>query len=91
MRPGRIPRKEKDMTWIESHDTPKEHPKARKAARLLGIGVPQMIGHLHCLWCWCANYVQDGGLSPFGAEEIAAVVAFGNRKKIADWLESRKK
>lgn len=57
--------------WIESHDSLKEHPKTRKASRLLGITVPQMIGHLHCLWWWCANYVPDGDLSNYSDEDIA--------------------
>ena len=57
--------------WIESHDSLKEHPKTRKASRLLGITVPQMIGHLHCLWWWCANYVPDGDLSNYSEEDIA--------------------
>ena len=34
------------MAWIEAHQELRNHPKTKKAARLLGISRPQMIGHL---------------------------------------------
>lgn len=57
--------------WIESHQTLREHPKARKLAILLGVSVPAAIGHLHCLWWWAMDYAQEGDLSRFDAEDIA--------------------
>lgn len=59
------------MAWIESHQTLVRHPKTRKAARMLGIGIPQMIGHLHCLWYWAFDYAQDGNLTPYENADIA--------------------
>ena len=34
--------------WIKSHQTLKGHPKMKRLTRLLGVKVPQAIGHLHC-------------------------------------------
>lgn len=51
------------MTWIESHQELGRHPKTRKAARLLGISAPTMVGHLHYLWWWAMDFAQDGDLT----------------------------
>ena len=59
------------MAWIESHDTLARHPKTRRAARALGVSVPTMIGHLHCLWWWALEYAEDGSLSAFDAVDVA--------------------
>ena len=59
------------MAWIEAHQELRDHPKTKRAARLLGISRPQMIGHLLCLWWWCLDYAEDGNLSDFDAEDIA--------------------
>jgi hypothetical protein len=59
------------MAWIESHQTLARHPKARRAAALLGISLPQLIGHLHLLWWWAHDYAPDGDLSSFAAGELA--------------------
>ena len=59
------------MAWIESHQSLKDHPKTKRAARKLGIGVPALIGHLHCLWWWALEYAPDGNLAGFDAEDIA--------------------
>lgn len=59
------------MAWIESHQELREHPKARKFARLLGTSMPAAIGHLHMLWWWAMDYADDGDLSRYDAEEIA--------------------
>ncbi len=59
------------MAYIESHQTLPRHPKTRKAARLLGVSVPTVIGHLHCLWYWAMDYAQDGDLSRYDSAEIA--------------------
>src|SRR5690606_22136242 len=62
------------MAWIESHDNLKDHPKTRRAARLLGVSVPTIIGHLHLLWHWCLSYAEDGDLSAYDAADIAEAV-----------------
>jgi len=62
------------MAWIESHDNLKDHPKTRRAARLLGVSVPTIIGHLHLLWHWCLSYADDGDLSGYDAADIAEAV-----------------
>lgn len=59
------------MAWIESHEDLPNHPKTRKLARLLNIGVPQVIGHLHCLWYWTLKYADDGNLERFQDADLA--------------------
>lgn len=59
------------MAWIESNQELARHPKAKKAARMLGISVPAIVGHLHFLWWWCLEYAQDGDLSQFDDSDIA--------------------
>jgi hypothetical protein len=59
------------MAWLEAHQTLQGHPKTRKAARVLGIGRPQLIGHLFCLWWWALDYAQAGDLTNFSADELA--------------------
>lgn len=59
------------MAWIESHLDLVGHPKTKKAARALDIGIPQLIGHLHCLWYWAASYAQDGDLSGYDEYDIS--------------------
>jgi hypothetical protein len=59
------------MAWLEAHQELRDHPKTKRAARILGITRPQMIGHLLCLWWWCLDYAQDGSLSDFDNADIA--------------------
>lgn len=59
------------MAWIESHEGLRSHPKTMKAARLLGISVPQVIGHLHCFWWWALSYAEKGCLGKFDNADIA--------------------
>lgn len=59
------------MAWIESHDNLAGHPKTRRAARMLGVSIPTMIGHLHLLWHWCLKYADDGDLSGYDHADIA--------------------
>lgn len=40
-------------------------------ARMLGVGIPQAIGHLHCLWWWCGEYVTDGDITSYSDDDIA--------------------
>lgn len=59
------------MAWIESHQELGQHPKTKKAARLLGVSRPAIVGHLHYLWWWALSYAHDGDLSGFEAADIA--------------------
>ena len=59
------------MGWLKSHSELRDHPKSKKAAKTLGIPVPQLVGHLHYLWWWAASYAPDGNLSDFSLADIA--------------------
>jgi len=59
------------MEWLHSYSNLRSHPKTKKLARLLSVPVPQAIGHLHCLWWWVIDYVQDGDLSDVDPDVIA--------------------
>jgi hypothetical protein len=63
------------MSWIESHQALRDHPKTRKLARRVG-GIQQAIGILHMLWWWCIDYAKDGDLTKHDAEDIADAVAW---------------
>ena len=64
------------MAWIEAHQELRDHPKTKRAARMLGISRPQMIGHLVCLWWWCLDYAEDGEIGGFDREDIAEAAAW---------------
>jgi len=59
------------VSWLESHQTLRDHPKTRRLARLLGVSIPAAIGHLHCLWWWCIDYAPDGDLTEIDHDVIA--------------------
>ena len=59
------------MAWLEAHQELRDHPKIKRAARMLGINRPQMIGHMLCLWWWCLDYAEDGDLTDFDRADIA--------------------
>lgn len=60
--------------WIESHQSIRNHPKVKKAARLAGINEYEMIGRLHCLWWWALDYAQDGDVSKYSKDDIEMAV-----------------
>ena len=62
------------MAWIKSHSELITHPKVKKAARILGISVITMIGHLHALWWWTLEHAPDGFISRYDPEEIADAI-----------------
>ena len=66
------------MAWIQSHQELRQHPKVRKAAKMLGISAPALIGHLHCLWWWALDYADDGDLSKYDALDIAHAAIWEN-------------
>ena len=59
------------MAWIQSGQEIARNPKTKRAARALGISLPQIVGHLHILWHWCLDFAPDGDLAEFDIEEIA--------------------
>ena len=59
------------MAFIPSHQELARHPKTRKAARLLGVPLPTMLGYLHLLWYWAMDYAKDGDLSRYDPEDFA--------------------
>lgn len=59
------------MAWIPSHQELRDHPKTRRAARLAGVSIPTMIGHLHLLWHWTLDHAPDGDLGRFDAFDLA--------------------
>jgi hypothetical protein len=57
--------------WIPSQAGLRGNPKTRRAARALGIPVPHLVGHLHCLWWWALEYAPDGDVEDFEHEDLA--------------------
>jgi hypothetical protein len=64
------------MAYVEAHAALREHPKTKRAARLLGVTPVAVVGHLLFLWWWCQDYAQDGNLSAWSAEEIAEAASW---------------
>lgn len=60
------------MVYIPLNENLLDHPKTQKACRRLGIAEVQLVGHLSALWLWCLSYAEDGDLSDYDPEEIAA-------------------
>jgi len=71
------------MAWIESHQELRNHPKTKKAARLLKINEAQVIGHLHFLWWWAIDHAPDGDLSDYDFEEIIDAAGWTGKQ---DWI-----
>ena len=66
------------MSWLESHQSMRDHPKKDRLAELLFNGMVTndvadlaAIGILHCLWWWALDYAQDGDLTKFSDRQIA--------------------
>jgi hypothetical protein len=59
------------MSWLESHQSLRHHPKLSTACRILSAPAPHIVGHLHFLWWWCMDYALDGDLSCYTNEQIA--------------------
>lgn len=72
--------------YIKSFKELARHPKTRKTARALGIGIPQMIGHLHLLWYWADDYAQDGDLSRYEHEDVVEATMWEGDKDIVEAL-----
>ena len=72
---------EVEMSWIESHQNLAGHPKTLKLAALLGISVPQAIGHLHLLWWWALDYAEDGDITD-GADTLNIICQWLDDKEV---------
>src|SRR3990167_10300854 len=59
------------MAYIESHQDLGAHPKTKRAARLLDVSVPLVMGHLHLVWHWALDYAEDGDVTDFEPRELA--------------------
>ncbi|KLU64042.1 replication initiation and membrane attachment [Desulfosporosinus acididurans] len=70
------------MAWIESNQELGRHPKTKKLARLLGISTVTAVGHLHFLWWWALDYVQDGLLSKYDEFDIAEACMWEGDEKL---------
>jgi hypothetical protein len=75
------------VPWIESHTNLARHPKTIRFAKLLGLSLPEAIGYLHLLWWWALEYAQDGRLSGYDANEVAAALLWqGPPEQLRDAL-----
>ena len=59
------------MAWIESHQSLGTHPKTKRLARILGINLPQAVGHVQYLWWWAADFAPNGCLNAYDAADVA--------------------
>lgn len=66
------------MSWIESHQSLRDHPKKDQLAELLwdpmtagDVADYATLGILHCLWWWAIDFAQDGDLSRFTDRQLA--------------------
>lgn len=59
------------MSWLESHQELRDHPKTARLRRRLGVSLPTAIGHLHLLWWWALDYAPSGDLSSFDPDVLA--------------------
>lgn len=66
--------------WIESHQSLRNHPKVKKAARIAGINEFEMIGRLHAFWWWAMDYAPDGDLTKYTNDDIEDAVDWTGEK-----------
>ena len=59
------------LEWIRSEKSLGDHPKTKRAAKMLSVSMAAIVGHLHYLWWWAMQYAPDGHLGRFGHDEIA--------------------
>lgn len=64
------------MAWIESHQDLASNAKTRRAARILDVPIPQVVGHLHMLWWWALDHAFDGDVTAFDALDLADAVGW---------------
>lgn len=59
------------MDWIRVDGSMVRHPKVARLSRRLHCSRMEAVGHVVALWCWAAEYYQDGDLSDCEPGEIA--------------------
>jgi hypothetical protein len=70
--------------WLKLSDTVRDDKKIRRLAVALGVSYPEALGHLALLWLW---RIEDGDLSDFTADEIAAAAGWrGNARQLLEVL-----
>ena len=75
------------MAWIKSFQELGDHPKTKRAARILGISCPTIIGHLQYLWLWAQSYAEDGCLGGYSVEDVADAARWeGDAQQFIDAL-----
>ena len=68
------------MPWIESHDDVGDHRKTHKFCSLLGVSVPEAVGHLHLLWHYTLRVSwESGDLTGVMPEAIAKACWWGGK------------
>lgn len=65
------------MTWIRVEQSLRNHPKLRKAAKLLGLSEAEIVGRLMYLWWWAVDYAPDGDLSRYTVEDVELAADWG--------------
>lgn len=72
------------MSWIESHQTLREHPKTYALMEALGLKKPEVIGHLHLFWWWCVDYAPEGRFKADESKKISRAAEYlGDAGKFA--------
>lgn len=57
--------------WIPSQVGVRDHPKTKRASRMLGVRQSELVGCLHFLWYWALEYAPDGDVEDFEPEDLA--------------------
>ncbi len=83
------------MAWIESHTVLLRHPKLLRLARELRLKPVHCLGHLHALWHATLETREDGDLSSWSDEDIAAAAGvtsdaptFVSSLRLSGWLDN---
>lgn len=68
------------MAWIELHQTLPSHRKTMRLANMLGIKIPQAVGHVCLIWLWSVDNAPNGDLSEITPKDLASIAAWTGRK-----------
>ena len=79
------------MAWIESHTVLIRHRKLIECARELRLKPVYLLGHLHVLWHIALEQAEDGDLSHWSDEFIAASACYpGDAPQFVSLLQNHK-
>jgi len=62
------------MTWIRVDCAVTRHPKLVKFARSIGVSRHEGLGILVDLWTWAVDYTDNGDLSKYTSDDLAAAL-----------------